>query len=357
MKALRWFSRCFAVASIAVLTGCVLTDEGGGTGPRSQTLSRVRDRGYLICGTDGKLPGFSYVKENGSYAGFDVDLCRAIAAAVLGTDANIQFRDTTATDRFTVVKSGEVDVLARTSTLTLSRDAAGGNGLSYSPTIFYGGQALMVPRGSGITSLKDLRGKAVCVTTGTTTELNLADAMRTAGVEYRPLKFQIDGQTYSAYAQGRCAAITSDRSLLAARRTSLEKPSDHVILPLVLSKEPVGVISRNQDPVWADVVRWTMFALIQAEEWGVTQENIEAKITNAEGASGNPEMARFFGITGDLGAYLGLDPGFAVSAIRATGNYGEIFERNLGKKTPIKVDRGLNNLWTNGGLLYSPPFR
>jgi len=340
------------VAALA-LVGCA--SEGGDI--QSQKLSGVKSRGKLICGVDGKLPGFSFVSPDGTYTGLDVDVCRAVAAATLGDPQKVDFRDLNSSERFAALASGEIDLLSRNTTYTLSRDASGGNGLSFAPTVFYDGQGVMAPKAAGITSLKDLAGQPICVESGTTTELNLADRMREIKAPYTPLKFQTGDQTYAAYLQGRCVAVTSDRSQLAAKRTSFPDPAGHVLLPEVLSKEPLTPVTVNGDPGWADAVRWTIFGLMQAEELGITQANIDAKVAEAKANPNQADLRRFLGVEGDFGKQLGLPADFVVQAVKAVGNYGELFERNVGQGSKLKLERGLNRQWSAGGLIYSPPFR
>ncbi len=339
------------------LAGCADGDGGRGSGVQSPKMAMIKARGSLICGTDGKLPGFGFLGSDGRYAGLDADTCRAVAAALLGPGDKVEFRDLNPSERFAALSSGEVDLLARNTTMTLSRDAAGGNGLSFAPTTFYDGQAVMVPAASGIRQLKDLAGKPICVPGGTTSELNLADRMREQGIPFTPLKFQTLDQVYAAYRSGRCAAVSTDRSQMAAQRSTFPKPEEHTLLPMVLSKEPLTPATVNADPAWADAVRWTLYGLMQAEEMGVTQANVEAKVVEAKANPRKAELRRFLGIDGDFGRQLGLPADFVVQAIRAVGNYGEIFERNVGQGSKLKLERGDNRLWTQGGLIYSPPFR
>ncbi len=335
------------------LVGCA-SEQGG---LQSQKLATIQGRGKLICGVDGKLPGFSFVAPDGRYTGLDVDVCRAVAAATLGDPAKVEYRDLNSSERFAALASGEVDLLSRNTTITLSRDAAGGNGLSFAPPTFYDGQGVMVPTASGIKALKDLAGKPICVETGTTTELNLADRMREINAAYTPLKFQTGDQTYTAYLQGRCAAVTSDRSQLAGKRTNFPDPAAHTLLPDVLSKEPLAPATVNADPAWSDAVRWTVYALMQAEELGITQANIDARLAEAKARTNLADLRRFLGVEGEFGKQLGLRPDFVVQALKAGGNYGEIFERNVGAGSKLKLERGLNRQWQQGGLIYSPPFR
>ena len=340
------------IASLA-LVACA----GDGGGVQSQKMATIKARGSLLCGTDGKLPGFGYVDSDGRYAGLDVDTCRAVAAAMLGDGEKVQFRDLNPSERFAALSSGEVDLLARNTTMTLSRDAPGGNGLSFAPTTFYDGQGVMAPSASSIRELKDLAGKPVCVPSGTTSELNLADRMREEGIAYTPLKFQTLDQMWTAYFSGRCAAVSTDRSQMAAYRSILPQPALHSLLPVVMSKEPLTPSTINADPAWADAVRWIVYGLMQAEELGITQANLEAKLAEAKANPNQAELRRFLGVEGEFGRQLGLPADFVVQAIRAVGNYGEIFERNLGRDSKLKLDRGMNRLWTQGGLIYSPPFR
>ncbi len=338
------------------LSGCA-DDSGSGGGVQSMKLSTIRGRDKLVCGVDGKLPGFSFLGPDGTYSGLDADTCRAVAAAVLGDPAKVEYRDLNSSERFAALASGEVDMLARNTTMTLSRDSAGGNGISFGPTTFYDGQGVMVPVASGAKTLKDLDGKPICVESGTTTELNLADRMREQGITYTPLKFQTGDQTYAAYLGGRCVAVTSDRSQLAAKRSSFPKPDEHILLPEVMSKEPLTPASVNGDPAWADAMRWTVFALFQAEELGITKANVAAKVAEAKANKNLADLRRFLGVEGDFGKQLGLPADFVPKAIAAVGNYGEIFERNVGSGSPLKLERAENRLWTQGGLIYSPPFR
>ena len=339
------------IASLA-LVGCA--SDGGGV--QSQKMAAIKARGSLICGVDGKLPGFSFVSPDGTYSGLDVDICKATAAAVLSDPAKVSYRDLSATERFAALSSGEVDLLSRNTTMTLSRDAPGGNALAFAPTTFFDGQAVMVPATSGIRSLKDVAGKPICVETGTASELNLADRMRELNATYTPLKFQSGDQTYAAYLQGRCVAVTTDRSQLAAKRTGFPNPSEHILLPDVLSKEPLNPATVNADPAWADAVRWVVYSLIQAEEMGITAANIDAKVAEAKANKNLAQLRRFFGVEGDLGKQLGLPADFVVRTVKAVGNYGEVFERNVGTGSPLKLERGVNQQWREGGLMYSPPF-
>ncbi len=353
MAPMRKLLSAASLLAALALVGCA-SEEGG---LQSQKLATLKGRAKLICGVDGKLPGFSFVAPDGQYTGLDVDVCKAVAAATLGDPSKVDYRDLNSSERFAALASGEVDLLSRNTTVTLSRDAAGGNGLNFAPPVFYDGQGVMVPVASGIKALKDLAGKPICVETGTTTELNLADRMRELKAAYTPLKFQTGDQTYAAYLQGRCVAVTSDRSQLAGKRTNFPDPAAHTLLPEVLSKEPLAPATVNADPAWSDAVRWIVYALMQAEELGITQANIDAKLAEAKAKTNLADLRRFLGVEGEFGKQLGLAPDFVVKAVKAVGNYGEIFERNVGTGSKLKLERGLNRQWQQGGLIYSPPFR
>ncbi|SKB11533.1 putative amino-acid ABC transporter, substrate-binding protein [Planktothrix sp. PCC 11201] len=320
----------------------------GGTG--QSRLDIVKQRGKLICGVDGKIPGFSFVNESGQYSGLDVDICKAVAAAVFGDPNAVEYRNLDSTERFEALKSGEVDMLSRNTTWTISRDTS--VGLEFAPTTFYDGQGMMVRKDSGITKLEDLAGKAVCVEAGTTTELNLTDALRQRNVKAETVTFQQADPAYAAYAEGRCQGMTSDKSQLVARRSTLPNSDDHVLLDVTMSKEPLGPVTVNNDSAWFDVVKWTTYALIEAEELGINQGNVDQLKT-----SENPNIKRFLGTEGDLGKGAGLSNDFAANIVKAVGNYSEVYERNLGQGSQFKLPRGQNALWTNGGLMYSPPFR
>ncbi|HET7727793.1 MAG TPA: amino acid ABC transporter substrate-binding protein [Candidatus Limnocylindrales bacterium] len=314
-------------------------------------LAAVQGRGQLVCGVNGGLPGFSVLDEgSGQFSGFDVDFCRAIAAAALGDADAVEFRPLTADQRGPALQAGEIDVLIRNTTWTVTRDTTWG---LFAPTTFYDGQGMMVTAETGAQRLEDLGGATICVQSGTTTELNLTDQMRALGVQFEPLVFSEIDATYQAYEQGRCDAVTSDRSQLVARRTTFANPDDHVILDVVMSKEPLGPVAPLGDDQWFNVVKWTVFATIEAEELGLTSANVQQEAS----ASQNPVVRRLLGAEGELGATLGLSNDWVVDVISAVGNYGEIYDRNLGPDTPFALDRGLNQLWTDGGLLYAPPYR
>ncbi len=317
-----------------------------------ETLKAVQARGKLVCGVNGQLPGFSYIDSQGNWSGFDADFCRVLAAAIFGDATKVEFRPLTTQERFTALQTGEVDVLIRNTTWTLVRDTD--LGLNFTVTTFYDGQGLMVRKDSGFTKLADLNGATICVQKGTTTELNLADTFSTAGLQYTPATFEDINQTYSAYAEGRCDAVTSDKSQLSSvAKGALPDPENHVILDATLSKEPLGPVVRHGDDQWLDIVRWAVFATFFAEEKGITSANVDQVKANAT----DPEIKRFLGLEGDLGPKLGLSNDWAYNIVKQVGNYAEIYDRSLGPNTPTYIPRGLNSLYTQGGLLYSPPFR
>ncbi|QQA43360.1 amino acid ABC transporter substrate-binding protein [Pelagovum pacificum] len=316
------------------------------------TLDDVTARGTLNCGVTTGLVGFAAPDANGVWEGFDVGVCRAVAAAVLGDPTAVEFVPTTGQTRFTALASGEIDMLARNTTWTFSRDVD--LKFEFTGINYYDGQGFMVPRELGVASAKELDGATVCIQTGTTTELNLADFFRVNNINYEPVPIETNAEAQQQYLAGACDVYTTDASGLAATRATFEAPADHVILPEIISKEPLGPLVRHGDNEWGDIVRWTLNALIAAEELGVTSANVEQLAT--EGTD-NPEINRLLGTEGELGAMFGLDADWAVQAIMAGGNYGELFEQNIGESTPIGLARGLNAQWTEGGLLYSPPFR
>ncbi|MBO9369145.1 MAG: amino acid ABC transporter substrate-binding protein [Chloroflexi bacterium] len=317
-----------------------------------ETLKAIKARGKLVCGVNGQLPGFSFVDPQGNWSGFDADFCRVLAAAIFGDATKVEFRPLTTQERFTALQTGEVDVLIRNTTWTLVRDTD--LGLNFTVTTFYDGQGIMVRKDSGITKLEDLNGATICVQKGTTTELNLADAFSTAGLNYTPATFEDINQTYGAYAEGRCDAVTSDKSQLSSvARGALPDPENHVILDVTLSKEPLGPVVRHGDDQWFDIVRWAVFATFFAEEKNITSANVD----QVKASTTNPEIKRFLGLEGDLGTKLGLSNDWAYNIVKQVGNYAEIYDRNLGPNTKTYIPRGLNSLYTNGGLLYSPPFR
>ena len=307
---------------------------------------KVKKRGKLICGVHGGLPGFSFLSEDGKWSGFDADYGRAIAAAVLGDPDKVEFVPLKAPERFPALQTGEIDVLIRNTTWTLTRDTL--VGADFAPPTFYDGQGFMLAKALGITSLEELAGASIGVTAGSTTELNLTDTMRALGIDFNPVVFEEIDTLYNSYEQGRCDVVTSDKSQLVARRQVLKDPEAHIILDATISKEPLGPVTVHGDNKWNDVVSWVVYATFFAEEHEITQANVRTFETD------NPEIKRFLGKTGDTGKQLGLPQDWAHQVINAVGNYGEIFERNL---TPLGLPRGVNKPWTQGGLLYAMPFR
>ncbi|WBU51840.1 amino acid ABC transporter substrate-binding protein [Paracoccus sp. SCSIO 75233] len=322
-----------------------------GFGAEGDTLAEVKARDELNCGVNPGLVGFASPDANGNWTGFDISLCKAVAAAVLGDSSKVRYVPLTGQTRFTGLSSGEVDLLARNSTWTFSRDTD--LTLDFAGINYYDGQGFMVPRELGVSSAKELDGATICIQTGTTTELNLADYFSANNMSYQPVNIESNAEGEQQYMAGACDAYTTDASGLAATRAAFANPQDHVILPEIISKEPLGPVVRHGDNNWGDIVRWTLYALIAAEEYGVTSANIEELSKSSE----NPEVQRLLGITGDLGAMIGLDNEWAKRAIMAGGNYGEIFAATIGEQTPIGLARGLNAQWTQGGLMYAMPFR
>ncbi|WP_088239589.1 amino acid ABC transporter substrate-binding protein [Calothrix rhizosoleniae] len=338
-----------AIAFLAIgLTAC--GGDANTSGKNSSLLDQVKSRGRLTCGVNGEVPGFSFVGTDGKYNGLDVDICRGMAAALFDNPEAVDYRNLNAKERFTAVQTGEVDLLSRNTTLTISRDTS--VGMAFAPIVFYDGQGMMVSKNSNIKSLKDLQGKTICTQTGTTSEQNLADKMRELGITYKPVVFEDANTSFATYQSGRCDAITADKSGLISRRSILPKPDNHMILDEVLSQEPLAPAVADGDEKWADALKWVVYALIKAEELGINSQNV-AKLAN----SNNPEIKRFLGREGNLGEGMGLSPDFAVRIIKHVGNYGEIYDRNLGPKTKLNLPRSYNQPWTKGGLLYSPPFR
>jgi general L-amino acid transport system substrate-binding protein len=355
MSMRKWgFLLLLALPVLTFLTAC---SGGSGQNAGDRTTSAVKSRfdtvkarGKLVCGVSGELPGFSFVDKNGKYAGLDVDVCRAIAVAIFDNPDAVEYRNLNAKERFTALQAGEVDVLSRNTSWTISRDTS--NGLEFAPVVLYDGQGIMVRQNSQIKSLKELKDKSICTQSGTTNEQNLSDRMRQEGIPYKPVVFEEINAAYAAYSQGRCQAVTSDRSQLVSRRSTLPKPAEHVILDAVLSKEPLAPAVTNGDSKWFDLVKWVVYSLISAEELGVTSKNVDGLANST-----NPEIKRFLGKEGTLGSGLGVSNDFGAKIIKKIGNYGEIYDRNLGAKTPLNLPRGQNNLWNKGGLMYAPPFR
>ncbi|MEK7345020.1 MAG: amino acid ABC transporter substrate-binding protein [Pseudomonadota bacterium] len=317
-----------------------------------KTLDGIKARGQLVCGVNVGLPGFSAADSNGKWSGLDVDTCRALAAATLGDADKVKYVPLNTQQRFTALQSGEIDVLARNTTFTLTRDAS--LGLEQTVATYYDGQGFLVPVKSKLKSAKQLKGQTVCVQAGTTTEKNLTDFSRSNGLNIKTVVFEQLEAAQNAYFSGRCIAYTTDASALASTRNKVAKtPADHVILPEVISKEPLGPMVRRGDDEWFTIVKWTIYGLIEAEEYGITQANVDSLKTT----SADPVVKRILGNGEDSGKLLGLDKDWMARAIKATGNYGEIFERNVGPKSALGLPRGVNNQWNNGGLMYAMPIR
>ncbi|MCA3435727.1 MAG: amino acid ABC transporter substrate-binding protein [Rhodobacter sp.] len=317
----------------------------------ADTLADIKARGELLCGVHTGLTGFGFLDANGEYQGFDVAICKAVAAAVLGDANKVRYVPTTTETRFPSLASGEIDLLSRTSTWTLSRDTD--LKFDFVAVNYYDSQGFMVRKELGVSSAKELDGETICVQPGTTTELNLADFFKSNDLTYTPVNVADDSEAQRQYIAGECIAYTTDASGLAASRATLPDAENHIILPEIISKEPFGPVVRHGDNTWGDIVRWTFYALVAAEELGITSANVNEIGTSTV----NPEIRRILGTEGDMGAMMGLDAEWAKRAIAANGNYGEIFAANIGESTPIGLARGLNAQWTQGGLMYAPPFR
>ena len=316
----------------------------------AQTLKTVKDRGILNCGANGTLAGFGLPDAQGKWTGLDVDVCRAVAAAIFNDANKVKFVPLSAKDRFTALQSGEVDVLMRNTTWTSSRDSS--LGLNFTGVDYYDGQGFMVRKTLKVNSALELNGASVCVQQGTTTELNLADFFRAHNMQLKSVTFATANEAIKAYDAGRCDAYTTDASGLYAERLRLANPDDHNILPEIISKEPLGPAVRHGDDQWFDIVKWTLFAMLNAEELGITQANVDDMVKST-----NPDIKRFVGTEGNYGEQLGLTKDWAVRIVKLVGNYGESFERNVGSGSPLKIDRGLNKLWNKGGVQYAPPIR
>ncbi|MGF1474493.1 MAG: amino acid ABC transporter substrate-binding protein [Geminicoccaceae bacterium] len=334
-----------------LLAGAAVSLLGASQVSAGETLDNIREKGFIQCGVNGSgLAGFGVIGDNNEYVGMDIDVCKAVAASLLGDPEAVKYTGLTAKERFTALQSGEVDLLSRNTTWTASRDTA--LGLDFVGVTYYDGQGFMVPKELGVRSALELDGASVCVQTGTTTELNLADYFRANNMQFEGVVFESTDELIPAFVSGRCDVFTTDASGLYAERTKFENPDDYMVLPEIISKEPLGPAVRHGDDEWADIARWTVYALIEAEELGITQDNIEEMKEST-----NPSIRRLLGVEGEIGEGLGLDADWAAKAIAAVGNYGEIFERNVGAETPLGIDRGLNRLWTDGGLIYAMPIR
>jgi len=334
----------------AFLAAAALIAMPSAASAQQKTLDAVKQRGQLVCGVNVGLAGFGAADDKGIWTGLDVDYCKAIAVAVLGDANKVRYVPTTTKERFTALQSRELDVLARNTTWTIARDSS--LGLSFAGVNYYDGQGFIVKKSANLKTGKQLAGATVCVQTGTTTELNLADFFRSNSLQYKPLVFEKLDEALRAYAADRCDSFTTDASGLYSVRLQMAKPDDHVVLPDIISKEPLGPVVRQDDFQWFTIVKWVHFALLNAEEAGVTQANVDQML-----ASANPDIKRLLGKEGDFGKGLGLDNDWAYRIVKQVGNYGEVFERNVGADSRIKIDRGLNRLWNKGGLQYAPPIR
>ena len=334
------------LAAAAVLIGAISTADAQAT----NTLATVKARGMLSCGVGTGTPGFAFPDDKGNWSGLDVDYCRAVAAAIFNDPKKVSFKPLTAKERFTALQSGEIDVLSRTTTWTMSRDSA--MGLSFVGIMYVDGQGLMVPKKLGVKSAKELNGASVCVATGTTTELNLSDYFRANNMTYKPVVFEKVDEVNAAYDAGRCDVYTTDQSSLYAQRLRLKSPDDNIVLPEIISKEPLGPSVRQGDFQWFTLNKWVYYALLNAEELGVASKNVDEMLKST-----NPDVRRLLGAEGEFGKAIGLDNDWVVHIVKGVGNYGEIYERNVGPNTPLKIARGLNNLWNKGGIQYAPPIR
>jgi general L-amino acid transport system substrate-binding protein len=334
-----------------VLLGALTVASLAAGAAAAATLDDVKARGKLNCGVTTGLAGFASPDANGNWEGFDVDVCRAVATAVFGDPNAVDFTPLTSSTRFSALASGEVDMLSRVTTWTFSRDVD--LKFEFAGIAFFDGQGFMIPKELGVSSAKDLDGATICIQTGTTTELNLADFFRANGMSYEPVPIETNAESQQNYLAGACDVYTTDASGLAATRATFESPDDHILLPEIISKEPLGPLVRHGDDQWGDIVRWTLNALITAEELGVTSANL-AEMSNG---TDNPEINRLLGTEGELGAMLGLSSDWAKNVLAVSGNYGEIFATHIGESTPVNLARGLNAQWKDGGLIYSPPFR
>ena len=321
-----------------------------GVAQAGTTLDAIKKNGFIKCGVSDGLPGFSYADAKGNYNGIDVDVCRAVAAAVFGDSTKVKFTPLTAKERLTALHSGEIDVLSRNTTWTSSRDSA--QGLNFTGVTYYDGQGFLVNKKLGVKSAKQLDGATVCVQAGTTTELNLSDYFRANKLKLTPISYDKSDESAKSLEAGRCDVLTSDQSQLYAQRIKLAKPDDYMVLPEVISKEPLGPVVRHGDDDWFDIVKWTLFVMVNAEELGINSKNVEDMKKST-----NPDVKRLLGVEGDKGKDFGLANDWMAVVIKQVGNYGEIFDRNVGKGSELKIERGLNALWNQGGLQYAPPVR
>jgi len=334
-----------AVISAATVLGVSSMAHAGAT------LDAIQKKGFVQCGVSDGLPGFSVPDASGKILGIDADVCRAVAAAVFGDATKVKFSQLNAKERFTALQSGEIDILSRNTTWTSSRDA--GMGLMFTGVTYYDGVGFLANKKLGVKSAKELDGATICIQAGTTTELNVSDYFRANNLKYTPITFDTSDESAKSLESGRCDVLTSDKSQLYAQRSKLASPGDYVVLPETISKEPLGPVVRKGDEDWFSIVRWTLFAMLNAEEAGVTSKNVVELSTTTK----NPDVARLLGADGEYGKDLKLPKDWVVQIVKQVGNYGEVFEKNLGKGTPLAIDRGLNALWTNGGIQYAPPVR
>jgi len=335
----------FTKLALATLTTITLAGAA-----QASTLDDVKKKGFVQCGVSQGLAGFSSPDDKGNWSGLDVDLCRAVAAAVFGDPQAVKFTSLSAKERFTALQSGEIDVLSRNSTYTVGRDTS--LGLDFAAVVYYDGQGFIVHKSLGVKSAKELNGASICTETGTTTELNIADYFRSHKMEYKAIAFSNNDEAVAAYDAGRCDVYTTDQSGLYANRLKMAKPEENIVLPDIISKEPLGPVVRHGDNQWGDIVRWAHFAMVTGEEMGITSANAKDMLK-----SENPEIRRLLGVDDNLGQGMGLPKEWAFNILSQVGNYAESFERNVGAKSPLGIARGLNALWSQGGLQYAPPAR
>jgi len=316
----------------------------------ADTLADIKKKGFIQCGVAPSTPGFALPDASNNWSGLDVEYCKALAAAVFNDVNAVRYTPLTSTERFAALANGEVDVLSRTTTWTMGRDTS--LGITFTGVTYYDGQGFMVRKADGITSASQLSGATICIEKGTTTELNAADYFASHNLEYKPVVFEAEDETVKAFEDGRCDVFTTDSSALAGERALFANPDDYIILPEIISKEPLGPVVRQGDPIWFNISRWTYYALLDAEELGVTSKNVDEML-----GSDNPEIKRLLGVEGDFGTPMGLDKDWAYRIVKLVGNYAEIYDKTVGPNTPLKLARGLNALWKDGGIQYAPPIR
>jgi general L-amino acid transport system substrate-binding protein len=334
---------------LAIAAGVVLSTAAA-AGANAATLDDVKAKGFVQCGVAPSTPGFATADSSNNWAGLDVDYCKALAAAIFNDTSKVRYTPLTSTERFTALSAGEVDLLSRTTTWTMSRDTQ--LGIKFVGTMYYDGQGFMVHKSLGVSSVKDLGGATICIEKGTTTELNAADYFAANNLTFTPVVFEAEDETVKAYVDGRCDVFTTDSSALAGERATLPDAADHVILPEIISKEPLAVAVRQGDDGWFNLTRWVYYALLEAEDLGVNSTNVDEQLKST-----NPAVKRLLGTEGDFGTPIGVSKDWAYQIIKLAGNYSEIFERNVGPNSPLHLERGLNALWKDGGLQYSPPIR